>query len=81
MTSPCTLQRELSYANLMHHFNAGQDTSGGGADFVGRVLGGKLTNSLGQPVVVDSRTGGVGLIGHEIVAKATPDGNTESPRI
>jgi len=49
---------------------------GGGADFVGRAIGGKLTESLGQPVVVDNRAGGGGLIGNEIVAKATPDGNT-----
>ena len=49
---------------------------GGGADFVGRAIGGKLTESLGQPVVVDNRAGGGGLIGNEIVAKATPDGYT-----
>ena len=50
--------------------------AGGGADFVGRAIGGKLTDSLGQPVVVDNRAGGGGLIGNEVVAKAAPDGST-----
>ncbi len=50
--------------------------AGGGADFVGRAIGSKLTESLGQSVVVDNRAGGGGLIGNEAVAKAAPDGNT-----
>lgn len=50
--------------------------AGGGADFVGRAIGTKLSESLGQPVVVDNRAGGGGLIGNEAVAKAASDGYT-----
>jgi len=50
--------------------------AGGGADFAGRTIGARLSEQLGQPVLVDNRAGGGGLIGNEIVAKAAPDGYT-----
>lgn len=49
---------------------------GGGSDIVSRILGQKLSASLGQQVVIDNRTGGSGTIGTEIIAKSTPDGYT-----
>jgi tripartite-type tricarboxylate transporter receptor subunit TctC len=49
---------------------------GGGTDIVGRVLGQKLRESLGQPVVIDNRGGAGGTIGTALAAKATPDGYT-----
>ena len=49
---------------------------GGGADIAGRVVGQKLTERLGQQVVVDNRPGASTLIATEITAKATPDGYT-----
>jgi tripartite-type tricarboxylate transporter receptor subunit TctC len=49
---------------------------GGGADFAGRNVGNKLAEALGQPVVVENRAGGGGLIGNEAVARAAPDGYT-----
>jgi tripartite-type tricarboxylate transporter receptor subunit TctC len=49
---------------------------GGGTDIVGRVLGEKLSASLGQPIVVDNRGGAGGVLGTEIVAKAVPNGYT-----
>jgi len=49
---------------------------GGIADTFGREIGKKLTESWGQPVVIDNRTGAGGNIGAEIVAKAPPDGST-----
>ena len=49
---------------------------GGGTDFVGRLVAQKLTDALGQPVVVDNRAGASGTIGADIVAKAPPDGYT-----
>jgi len=50
--------------------------AGGGADFVGRLLAQRLTESFGQTVVVDNRAGANGAIGNEAVAKAPPDGYT-----
>jgi tripartite-type tricarboxylate transporter receptor subunit TctC len=49
---------------------------GGGSDFVGRLIGQKLTEQMGQTVVVDNRSGAASLIGTEIVARAAPDGYT-----
>ena len=49
---------------------------GGVSDTVARAVGEKLTERLGQPVVVDNRVGGGGIIGSEIVAHAPPDGHT-----
>jgi len=50
--------------------------AGGGTDIVGRVLGQKLHESLGQPVVIDNRGGAGGTIGTAVAAKSTPDGYT-----
>ena len=49
---------------------------GGGTDIVGRVMAQKLTEQLGQNVVVDNRGGATGNIGTEIAARAAPDGYT-----
>jgi hypothetical protein len=50
--------------------------AGGGADFVGRVVGQKLAERLGQPVVIENRPGAAGNIGIDMAAKAQPDGHT-----
>jgi tripartite-type tricarboxylate transporter receptor subunit TctC len=49
---------------------------GGGTDFVSRLIGQKLTERLGQTVVIDNRAGASGSIGADMVAKAAPDGYT-----
>jgi tripartite-type tricarboxylate transporter receptor subunit TctC len=49
---------------------------GGGADFTARLVGQKLSESFGQPVVVDNRAGANGLVAGELVAKSPPDGYT-----
>ena len=49
---------------------------GGGSDVLARLLGPRLADRLGQPVVVDNRPAAAGVVGAEIVAKAVPDGYT-----
>jgi tripartite-type tricarboxylate transporter receptor subunit TctC len=49
---------------------------GGAVDLVGRTVAPKLSEALGQPVIVDNRGGAGGTIGTDIVAKARPDGHT-----
>ena len=51
-------------------------TPGGQPDITARILAVKLTESLGQQVVVDNRPGAGGTLGSKIVAEATPDGHT-----
>lgn len=50
--------------------------AGGGNDMIARLVGGKLTQSWGQQVVVDNRPGAGGNIAAEIAARSNPDGYT-----
>lgn len=50
--------------------------AGGITDILGRVIAAKLTDSLGQQVIVDNRPGASGVVGSHIVAKSPPDGHT-----
>ncbi len=49
---------------------------GGSTDTLARIVGQRLTESLGQPVVVDNRPAAGGIVGADLVAKAQPDGYT-----
>src|SRR5688500_2623993 len=49
---------------------------GGTVDPLARLLGTRLSASLGQQFVIDNRTGGSGAIGTAIAAKSAPDGYT-----
>jgi tripartite-type tricarboxylate transporter receptor subunit TctC len=49
---------------------------GGSTDITARVLGARLSELWGVPVVVENRAGGDGVIGAEAVARSTPDGHT-----
>ncbi len=49
---------------------------GGPADFIGRLIGLKLSEELGQQIVVDNRSGANTIVGAQAVAKARPDGYT-----
>lgn len=50
--------------------------AGGGADITARLLAPRMQAGLGQPVVIENRTGANGVLGAEIVARAAPDGYT-----
>ncbi len=49
---------------------------GGSQDVIARIVGGRLSERLGQQVVVDNRSGAAGIIATEITARAQPDGHT-----
>ena len=49
---------------------------GGIADTLSRLVGQHMQGTLGQPVVIESKTGAAGALGMDAVAKATPDGHT-----
>ena len=49
---------------------------GGGTDFAARLIGAKLAEKCGQPVITGNRTGATGNIALELTAKASPDGYT-----
>ena len=50
---------------------------GSSADVFSRILTAKMSDVMGQQVVVDSRPGAGGMLGTDIAAKATPDGYTD----
>jgi tripartite-type tricarboxylate transporter receptor subunit TctC len=49
---------------------------GGGVDFIGRIVGQKLTERLGQQVAIDNRAGANGIVGLEALKSAPADGYT-----
>ncbi len=50
--------------------------AGGGNDIIARIFGQKLSESLGQPVIVENKPGGGAIMATEYVAKSPPDGYT-----
>ncbi len=72
LASPVTAQNYPTRAvRLIAH-----STPGGTSDILGRLVAHKLTESLGQQVVVENRAGASGIIGVEAAAKSAPDGYT-----
>jgi len=51
-------------------------SAGGGIDILARLLGKKLSENIGQPVIVDNKGGGGGVVGTEQAARMPPDGHT-----
>jgi tripartite-type tricarboxylate transporter receptor subunit TctC len=51
-------------------------TPGGGNDIIARVVGQKLSESLGQPVIIDNKPGAGAIVATEYVARSAPDGYT-----
>lgn len=52
------------------------NAAGGAADLTARAVGQKISETLGQPVIVDNRPGAGGIVAGELVAKSAPDGHT-----
>jgi len=50
--------------------------AGGGNDIIARIFGQKLSESLGQPVIIENKPGGGAIVATEYVAKSAPDGYT-----
>lgn len=50
--------------------------AGGNADILGRLVGARMAEVLGQPVIIDNRPGASGLLGSELAVRAAPDGHT-----
>ncbi len=64
-----------SYPNKPIHIIVGQ-AAGGGMDTLARLVGQRLSQSLGQPVIVENKAGAAGIIATSFVAKAPADGYT-----
>ena len=54
--------------------------AGGGTDAVARIIAAELEKELKQPINVVNRTGGSGVVGHQAIASAAPDGYTHRHR-
>jgi len=71
----CAAERAKSYPDRPVRLVVPQ-APGGGIDFMARLIALRLTDSLGQPVIVDNRTGAGSTIGTAIVVKSAADGHT-----
>jgi tripartite-type tricarboxylate transporter receptor subunit TctC len=72
---PATAQAQTSYPTKLIRFVVPYP-AGGATDYVARLIGERLSKSVGQSVVVDNKSGAAGAIGVAEVVKAAPDGYT-----
>ena len=73
--SACAQEDPSKYPTRAIHIVVGF-TPGGGNDIIARLVGQKLSESLGQPVIIDNKPGGGAIVATEYVAKSVPDGYT-----
>ena len=73
--NPASVAAQASYPNRPIRFVVPYPP-GGGTDFIAREIGQRITEALGQPVVIDNRPGAGATLGHGVGAKAAPDGYT-----
>src|ERR1700676_4832186 len=74
-TIACAQEDPAKYPTRPVHIIVGF-TAGGGNDIIARIFGQKLSESLGQPVIIDNKPGGGAIVATEYVAKSPPDGYT-----
>ena len=73
---PATAQEDAAkYPSKAIHLIVGF-AAGGGNDIIARAFGQKLSESLGQPVIVENKPGGGAIVATDYVAKSAPDGYT-----
>jgi tripartite-type tricarboxylate transporter receptor subunit TctC len=76
LAAPALAQEDPSkYPSRAIHIIVGF-AAGGGNDIIARVFGQKLSESFGQPVIVENKPGGGAIVATEYVAKSQPDGYT-----
>jgi tripartite-type tricarboxylate transporter receptor subunit TctC len=76
LASPAPAQEDASrYPSRPIHIIVGF-SAGGGNDVIARIYGQKLSEDLGQPVIVENKPGGGAIVATDYVAKAAPDGYT-----
>jgi tripartite-type tricarboxylate transporter receptor subunit TctC len=75
VTSASAQEDPAKYPSKPIHIIVGF-AAGGGNDIIARVFGQKLSESLGQPVIVENKPGGGAIVATEYVAKSPPDGYT-----
>jgi tripartite-type tricarboxylate transporter receptor subunit TctC len=75
ITSASAQEAPAKYPTRAIHIIVGF-TPGGGNDIIARIVGQKLSESLGQPVIIENKPGGGAIVATEYVAKSTPDGYT-----
>jgi tripartite-type tricarboxylate transporter receptor subunit TctC len=75
MTSAFAQEDPTKYPTRPIHIVVGF-AAGGGNDIIARIFGQKLSEDLGQPVIIENRPGGGAIVATEHVAKSAPDGYT-----
>jgi tripartite-type tricarboxylate transporter receptor subunit TctC len=75
MTSASAQEDSAKYPSKPIHIIVGF-AAGGGNDIIARVFGQKLSENLGQPVIIENKPGGGAIVATEYVAKSPPDGYT-----
>ncbi|MES2563736.1 MAG: tripartite tricarboxylate transporter substrate binding protein [Pseudomonadota bacterium] len=75
LTASSALALAQTYPSRPIRYIVGQ-APGGSSDTLARMIAQRVSDHLGQPIVVDNRPGATGIIGAEVVARATPDGHT-----
>ena len=73
--SACAHAQGSAYPVKSIRFQVGV-APGGGTDFAARLIGARLAEKFGQPVITDNRAGATGNIALELTAEAAPDGYT-----